>query len=123
LEWEYEPDERPKRKHSWDKDEAGFIRTGSAIVGKCPKGISNTTAKGLLNAGIEWRPSRWEHSYPQRIYAIYQDVVYRAMPTNPGKSYHGFPEHPDSFLELPKALKEKILELAKQLGCLEGVRR
>ena len=92
MEWEYEPDENPKRKHSWDKDEAGFITVGTVVVGKCPKGISNSTARELLNAGIPWSPKNWEHDYPKRIYAIYQDVLYRAMTTNPGKSYHGFPE-------------------------------
>ncbi len=25
MEWEYEPDEIPKRKHFWDKDEAGLM--------------------------------------------------------------------------------------------------
>jgi hypothetical protein len=123
LEWEYEPDETPKRKHSWDKDEAGFVTIGGAIVGKCPQGISNSSARELLNAGIQWSPRRWEHSYPKRIYTIHQNVVYRAMPTNPGKSYHGFPEHPDLFWELPGALRKKIFEHAERLGCLEGVHK
>jgi len=123
LEWEYEPDEKPKRKHSWDKEEAGFITIGTAIVGKCPKGISNSTARELLNTGIHWSPKYWEHSYPKRIYVIYQDVLYRAVSTNPGNSYHAFPEDPDSFSELPKVLKKKILDHAERLGCLEGIRR
>ena len=123
MEWEYEPDEIPKRKHSWDEDEAGFIIIGGVPVGKCPKGISNETAREILNTGIVWSPKRWDHEYPQRIYTIYQNVIYRAVPTNPGKSYHGFPEHPDSFRELPSALRKKILEHAERLGCLEEVRK
>jgi len=123
VEWEYEPDKTPKRKHSWEKNAAGFISIGTTVIGKCPKGISIDTAKELLNSGIPWSPRRWEKSHPQRIYAIHHGVLYRAMPTIPGKSYHGFPEHPRSFSELPKALREKIFEHAKQLGCLEQVRK
>ncbi len=123
MEWEYEPDEEPKWRHFWDKNEAGFMTVGTGSVGKCPKGISKGTARKLLNSGIQWSPPGWAQNYPKRIYAIHKDVVYRATPTIPGKSYHGFPESPTGFSRLPKVLKKKILEHAKQLNCLEGVRR
>ncbi len=125
MEWEYESDEKPKwkSKHFWNEDKAGFITIGEKTVGKCPKGISTSTARELLNGGIPWSPENWTRSYPQRIYAIHRNVVYRAMPTNPGKSYHGFPEDPDLFVKLPKALKRKILEHAERLRCIGEVRR
>lgn len=28
MAWTYEPDEIPKRKHQWDRDEAGFLQVG-----------------------------------------------------------------------------------------------
>ena len=83
-----------KWKHHWDRDHAGFVRRGPNRIGKCPAGMSLSDAQALINDAVPYRSPRWRRSYPQRLYAISGGVVYRATPTNPGVSYHGFPEHP-----------------------------
>jgi hypothetical protein len=69
--WLYEPDEDPKRKHHWTRDEAGFVTVGAIFVGKCPSNMSIQLAQMLLNTGIEWSPRMWPEPYPQRIYCVW----------------------------------------------------
>jgi hypothetical protein len=54
---------------------------------------------------------------------VHQGVVYRATPTNPGRSYHGFPESERELQRLPRHVRHQILERAKILDCEEEVRR
>jgi hypothetical protein len=118
VSWIYEPDEKPKRKHAWDRDDAGFETVaGDVLVGKCPKNLTLGEAQELLEGGIPWSPRTWRRDYPQRIYAVRQGAVYRATPTVPGLSYHGFPEHPSHFPQGERELRQALLDRAKQLGC------
>ncbi len=119
--WRYEADEHPKRRHHWEHDYAGFVQVGAKMVGKCPNNLTNEEAEALLTEGIPYYPARWRQDDPQRIYAVKDGVIYRAMPTNPGRSYHGFPELPDRFRELPAKLKRKVMERAEPLGCWNEV--
>jgi hypothetical protein len=121
--WRYEPDETPKRKHHWKENFAGFETVGSVLVAKCPNGMSLEQAEDLLNDGIEWSPRGWLNDYPQRIYAVLDGVLYRAMPTNPGASYHGFPEHHSRFPAGNRALRQRVLEQAARRGCELELRR
>lgn len=121
--WRYEADETPKRKHHWNREEAGFVRVGSTLVGKCPAGLTLSVAEQLINDGIEFRPPGWSRAYPQRIYVVHEGVVYRATPTNPGSSYHGFPERGSELRRLPRSIWNRILERAETLGCSEAVKR
>ena len=123
--WRYEPDEDPKRKHHWDRDHAGFVKVGPSRVGKCPATMSLSQAQALLDDAIPFVPPRWSRSYPKRLYAVSDGVVYRASPTNPGTSYHGFPEHPSAFPRTGSAreVKRQLLERARQQGCENEVRR
>jgi len=112
--WEYVPDELPKRKHAWDRNEAGFIEVDGVKVGKCPHNIMQE-AKELLNTGLEESPEKgWSRKHPKRIYNIHKGVVYAATPTQHGKSYHGFPELPR---RVSPAMKKRLLALAQTLGC------
>jgi hypothetical protein len=120
--WLYEPDEDPKRKHHWDQNEAGFVTVGATFVGKCPNGMSMQLAQTLLDTGIEWSPKMWVEPYPQRIYCVWGGVLYRATPTIPGRSYHGFPEHPSRFPPGNRALRNQIIELARKRNCEQGLR-
>lgn len=81
--------------------------------------------QALLNDAIPYIPPRWSRSYPQRLYAVSDGVVFRAAPTNPGTSYHGFPEHPSTFPRAGNArdVKRQILERATEQGCEREVRR
>jgi hypothetical protein len=123
MPWTYE--ENPDRKHKrrWENPEPGFVEEAGEIVGKCPTTIGVEVAEELLNAGIEYSPARWPHSYPQRIYNIHESRLYRATPTVPGRSYHGFPEHPKRANGLPRELKARILELAREKHCEPEVSR
>jgi hypothetical protein len=115
--WTYEPDQVPKRKHHWAKPEAGFERIGKYRVGKCPAAMSLDEAQALLERAIPWSPSNWRRSYPQRLYAVRDGVLYRATPTNPGTSYHGFPEVPNRFPAGASSLQASLLAQARELNC------
>jgi hypothetical protein len=121
--WIYEPDEVPKRKHHWNEAAAGFTKVGNLLIGKCPRNMTQEFAQELLNNGVEWSPRGWRSQYPQRIYAVFEGVLYRAMPTNPGRSYHGFPEHHSLFPPGNRQLREQIIELARERSCESGLRR
>lgn len=119
--WRYEPDERPKRKHGWDKNEAGFVEEDGVPVGKCPKNMSIAEAEALLNEGVPLGADGGD-SAPRRIYAIHGGVLYRAVPTNPGVSYHGFPELPASFWRLPRRSRERVFEYARKRNMEKALR-
>ncbi len=121
--WAYEPDEVPKRKHRWGNDYAGFVEVGGNLVGKCPTSMTMDRAEKLLNDGIPWSPGNWRRPYPKRIYVIGDDgVLYRATPTNPGRSYHGFPEHYLLFPDGSQNLRKQLLQVARERGCEDKVR-
>lgn len=123
--WLYEPEGWPKLKHHWQREEAGFVEVGSELVAKCPLGMSLRDAQALLDVSVPYFPPRWSRPYPQRLYAVNAGVVYRATPTNPGVSYHGFPEHPRLFPANGNAIRVKrlLLSEAERQGCVQEVRR
>jgi hypothetical protein len=123
MPWVYEENPDRKHKRNWDQPMPGFVEEKGEIVGKCPTTITIGKAQELLNSGIPYSPPRWPHSYPERIYNIHQGQLYRATRTVPGKSYHGFPEHPTRAQELPKELKKRILDLAHTIDCDAEVSR
>lgn len=120
--WQYETDQEPKRKHHWTNDYAGWVEIKGLIVSKCPSGMSHQEAEEMLNMGIPWNPKGWIEEYPQRIYAVRGGVIYRATPTNPGKSYHGFPEHSGS-LPPHRDLRDKLLCQARAEGTEAEVKK
>lgn len=121
--WKYQPDEDPKRKHHWKGIRAGFVTVRGEVVGKCPCTISLELAEHLLNtSGIPWSNPRFPvGTHPDRIYVVHEGVVYRAMPTIAGVSYHAFPELPERLRHVPKTVRAQILTLADQLGCKKEV--
>lgn len=120
--WRYQVDEHRKRKHHWEEDYPGFIRVGGEIVGKCPKTLTTTIAEDLLNRqSVPYHNPRAPGPNPDRLYVVHEGMVYRAVPTVAGQSFHGFPELPQKLRELPKAVRNKILSLAEELGCKESV--
>lgn len=123
--WLYEPEAQPKLKHHWSHNRAGFIRVGSELVAKCPAAMTLADAQTLLDNSVPYSPPRWTRPYPQRLYAVSDGVVYRATPTNPGISYHGFPEYPDRFPIKGNAqqVKQRLLAEAEHQGCRQEVRR
>ena len=89
LKYEYDPGEK-REKHKWRKDMAGFLPDGGKNArGKCPSSITHGLARRILQEGVPYPPNV---NPPDKIYNVYKGVVYRAEITEPGKSYHGFPE-------------------------------
>jgi len=121
--WAYEPDETPKRKHAWHQAHAGFVKVRGVLVGKCPSGLPLVQAEALLNTGIPFPMERWGQAWPDRIYVVHEGVVYRAHATNPGRSYHAFPELGRELRRLPRDFQNRLIELARSLGCEREVRR
>lgn len=108
-------------KHRWHKGHAGHVTQGRRLVGKCPNTLTDADAEAALNAGYEYFDARdEEQTFPSRIFAVIDGVVYRAMPTVPDVSYHGFPE---LARDLPpdEDLKAAILELADADGSRKEV--
>ncbi len=116
---QYEPEE-PKKKHHWDYPEAGFVVQHHVLCGKCPSDMSMAEAENLLSGALVFK--RHPDGSPKRLYAVKDGVVYRAMPTLRGVSYHGFPERPSELRRLPQAFRDQLLTRATELGCEDETR-
>jgi len=125
MSWRYEPSPDRKHKRDWDRSEPGFVVIRGEEVGKCPTSLTIEQVELLLNENerVEYSSPRWPHPYPERIYNVHQGQLYRATPTVPGNSYHGFPENPARALNLPPDLKNRILDLARHKNCEVEVSR
>lgn len=123
MPWKYEVDEKPKRKHHWDQPFADFLKVHGVLIGKCPSNLSFEEAEKLLNEGVAYPPDTSIGSAPARIYSVKDGVVYRATSTNPGVSYHGFPELGSELRRLPKSTLKAIIELAERKGCSAEVQK
>ncbi|MCG5534662.1 hypothetical protein [Ectothiorhodospira mobilis] len=88
--WRYERGEG-RFKHRWKHDYPGFEPSPRGAVGKCPRHVTDEIAERILNEdaipSFESEDSPW----PDRFHALYQGVVYEAVPTQPGISYHAYP--------------------------------
>lgn len=115
--YRYDPGEG-RYKHRWNKGEAGFEPSGRGPVGKCPKSMNLELAQALLENGIEY----WDgDEFPARIYNVYNGVVYEAVPTEPGKSYHGYPWRGDRGMGagLPPRIRRELEAYARKEGKLK----
>jgi hypothetical protein len=93
--YKYERGEH-RRKHCWKQDDADFVDVDGHLVGKCPKTITDDIAEKLLNQAVAEPdpfavPGRPASLWPKRLYTVHRGVIYEAAPTQPGKSYHGYP--------------------------------
>ncbi|MBF0155245.1 MAG: hypothetical protein HQL64_16020 [Magnetococcales bacterium] len=107
--WKYDPGEW-RKKHKWKQDNAGFEFNGQEEVGKCPNSITHdpALAEQLLNQGVCFP---MDEAPPKEIYNVHQGVVYRAEPTLPGISFHGFPEKEQKARRVPTVV---LWELARR---------
>jgi hypothetical protein len=120
--WKYEPDDSPHPKHKGSSDQVELVQKGDEIVGLCPATITHDQAEAALNSGFQYKNERDNSAHPSRIYAVIDGVVYRATPTNPGVSYHGFPEMPEKFKPYSK-LHRGIIKLAVLDGSEKEVKK
>ena len=94
MQYKYERGDH-RRKHCWTRGYADFIEEHGHLVGKCPSSITDALAERLLNQAVA-EPDPFAirgapaDSWPKRLYAVYRGVIYEAVPTQPGKSYHFF---------------------------------
>jgi hypothetical protein len=98
------------------------VTVGNAVIGKCPADVTREVAQQLLNEGIPFHSPRKPH--PAKIYNIYKGVVYEAVPTLPGQSYHGYPwkKMPGRNIltnDIIRQLKEKAIAN----GCLDDFQK
>ena len=116
--WRYERGEG-RYKHRWSNDYAGFEPGGKGPVGKCPSSIDEPLAEQILNTGIPFRTSD-QDQHPSRIYATYRGVIYEAVPTVPGLTYHGYPWRGDlpGRPPLPKRIMRYLKQQAQSSGYL-----
>lgn len=87
MKWIYDAGEH-RIKHCWSRPEAGFESGDGRVIGKCSSNIDHLTAEQLLNDGIVIEGSA---DQPEKIVNVYEGVIYVAVPTIPGKSFHGYP--------------------------------
>lgn len=87
--WKYERGEG-RHKHRWKNDYAGFEPGDKGPVGKCPKSITQELATEILNQGVPYYDDP-DDPVPAKIYTVYSGVIYEAVPTMPGVSWHGYP--------------------------------
>lgn len=103
--WQYERGEG-RHKHRWKNDYAGFEPGDKGPVGKCPKSITQELATEILNQGVPYYDDP-DDPVPAKIYTVYSGVIYEAVPTMPGVSWHGYPWRGD--LKGRRLLPGKIL--------------
>lgn len=111
--WKYERGEG-RHKHRWHHDYAGFKPSEKGQVGMCPKSITQEIATEILNAGV---PDYEDENdpYPAKIFSVYKGVIYEAVPTIPGQSWHGYPWRGNlkGRPPLPRRIKRKLREMAE----------
>jgi hypothetical protein len=113
LPYRYERGEG-RKKHCWDEAEAGFRPGKRGEIGKCSNLITDTIAQQLLEHGLIVPPDDdSDEQYPQEIFNIYRGVIYVAVPTRPGISYHGYPYKG----KLTKRVYEKLEERSVEQQC------
>ena len=90
MTWIYEKGEY-RWKHHWHNSFAGFVpgHKGKGATGKCPSDVTAPEAAAVLSRAIALNTG--SHEWPERLYAVYRGVIYEAVPTRPGESYHAYP--------------------------------
>jgi len=73
--------------------------------------MTGESAEKLLNDGIPVHNPRNDIGCPNEIFNVHEGVIYRAVPTLPGKSYHAFPE-----INMPLEIEIRLLGRAGGKG-------
>lgn len=107
-------------KHRWGKDEAGFEPGKRGAIGKCHNSINTGVAGELLAKGIPFYEDRNDQQ-PAKIYSLYRGVIYEAVPTVPGVSWHGYPWRGDLSGRnlLPRRIRKELRQMAVNDGSLK----
>lgn len=117
MKWKYERGEG-RYKHRWKHDYAGFEPSGKGPIGKCPCSITELCATDILNQGVPYYAHDGDE-LPAKIYCLHHGVVYEAVPTTPGVSWHGYPWRGDLCgRSLPRKIQQKLATQAEKTGYL-----
>lgn len=116
--WLYEPGDEGRTKHRWKNDYAGFVPAKNGPVGKCPRHVTKEIAERTLNKEAIPVFDGEDSTYPDKFYAVYKGVVYEAVPTRPGISYHAYSWRGDlpGRKGLPRWLLRKLRQRAERKG-------
>jgi hypothetical protein len=87
-------------------------------IGKCPNNIPDTVKAEILNKAIPAASADAEIAYVDRLYAVYQGVVYEAMSSDEGQTYHAYPYRG----RLTKALVIQLKAMAIAEGSLMALK-
>jgi hypothetical protein len=99
-----------RSKHRWSYDRADFRPGDRGPVGKCHRSITETVAASLLHNGlVEDSPYCDAPHDPDCIYNVYRGVPYVAVPTQPGKTYHGYPWRGRMSATIRRRLRERAV--------------
>jgi hypothetical protein len=109
-----------RRKHCVLNAPAHFVGNGSVTVGKCSSSLSKATADILLKDGLTFPRDLSPDQHPRKIYNVFEGVVYEAVPTSPGASYHGYPWR---FLPGRDRIPSSILTALKERSTAAGFER
>lgn len=106
-----------RMKHRWKYDYAGFSPSGKGPIGKCPRSITEKVATDILNQGVPFYDDP-DDDMPSKIFSVHQGVVYEAVPTQPGVSWHGYPWRGDlrGRPPLPRKIRRQLEGIAKETG-------
>lgn len=125
MAYQYERGEH-RRKHCWNQDRADFAPWHGHLAGKCPKSITDAVAETVLNQAVAEPdpfvvPGRQPNPWPKKLYGVFKGVIYEAVPTQPGKSYHGYPWRArEGRGPLPAEVVDRLRELARAEGHLDA---
>ena len=94
-------------------------------MGKCPNSITDDVAQSVLDQAVAEPdpfavPGRAPDAWPKRLYGVHKGVIYEAVPTQPGRSYHGYPwRGREGRGPLPPEVVDRLRELAAAEGHLD----
>lgn len=109
-----------RKKHCWNQPYPDVVKNGSTFVGKCPSTLSKEEARILLDDAEYDGKVEGESAVevlPKRMWNVHQSVVYEAVPTQPGVSYHGYPwlGRPGRN-RLPRVIRAALARRAEEQG-------
>lgn len=82
-------------------------------IGRCPRTLTSDDNERLINEALSDEDDDRETTFPSRLYAVHDGVIYEGRTTDRGHSYHGFPYHG----KLGKRMIARLKALAVQQGC------
>lgn len=100
------PDERQQKPvRRYDKGERRFKHVGrepfaeiefvqgnpKMAIGKCPNTLTPEDCEAMLQDAVSGSNGDRDISFPKKLYAVRDGVIYEAQTTTAGKSYHGYP--------------------------------